>query len=85
MFKRIHYSGTEAFISEHQDGWRILLNLREANHNPMSITGYMARTAEMAKGLADNEIRKYGHVCNESCKAWEEFSDETPLRRQASL
>ena len=69
-FKRVHHTGTEAIVTEHTDGWRMQINLREPNHNPMTLSGYMAPTVERAKGVADKEIAKYGHVCTEACKDW---------------
>ena len=42
-FKRLHHSGTEALISEHPDrGWRVQINLQEANHTSMTIAGVFA-------------------------------------------
>ena len=69
-FKRIHHTGTEAIVTEHAEGWRMQINLREPGRNPMTMTGYMAPTVEWAKAVADKEIAKYGHVCNEACKDW---------------
>jgi len=80
--KRVHSPGTEVEISPHTDGWRIQIDLREANHNPATITGYMAPTLERAKEVADQEISKYGHVCNEACKDWVEVP-EVPHPRQS--
>ena len=79
-FKRLHHSGTEALISEHPDrGWRVQINLREVNHTPMTITGYLQPTALSAKVFADQEVAKYGHVCNTDCGGWKESYHETPL------
>ena len=72
--KRVHASGTEVFLRQCEDGWRMNIDLREANHNPMTISGYLIRTVEQAKVLADQELQKHGHVCNGSCKDWIEFS-----------
>jgi hypothetical protein len=68
-FKRVHHTGSEA-VTEHADGWRIQINLREPGRNPMTMTGYLAPTIESAKAVADKEIAKYGHVCNEACMGW---------------
>ena len=54
------------------------IDLREANHKPMTITGYFAPTVELAKEIADKELRKYGHVCDGSCKDWIEFLSTLP-------
>lgn len=67
--KRTHESGTNVELTHQGDYWRIHINLREANHNPMTITGYMARTLEDAKKRADQEILKY-HTCNGQCQDW---------------
>jgi hypothetical protein len=69
-FKRRHDTGTEAVITEHADCWRIQINLREPNHNPMTLAGYRAPTGDKAKELADREISSHGHVCNGSCQDW---------------
>lgn len=61
-FKRIHHTGTEASVTEHTDGWRMQINLREPGRNPMTMTGHMALTVELAKAVADKEIMKYGRV-----------------------
>jgi hypothetical protein len=66
-FKRVHHTGTEAVVTQHADGWRMQVNLREPGLNPMTIAGYMA-TVERAKEVADKETAKYGHVCTEACK-----------------
>ena len=71
--KRVHDTGTQVLLRLFEDGWRMNIDLREANHNPMTITGYLVPTVEQAKLLADQELRKYGHVCNGSCKDWIEF------------
>ena len=64
-FKRLHHSGTEALISKHPDrGWRVQINLREANDPPMTITAICSRLPNSAKELADQEVAKYGHVCS---------------------
>ena len=71
--KRVHASGTEVFLRQYEDGWRMNIDLREANHNPMTITGYLVPTIEQAKVFVDQELRKHGHVCNGSCKDWISF------------
>jgi hypothetical protein len=53
------------------------IDLQETNHNPMTITGYFVPTVAGAKALADQELQKYGHVCNESCRDWIESSPVT--------
>jgi hypothetical protein len=55
------------------DGWRINLNLREVDHTPLMIAGYLQPTLEKAKRLAEREILKYGHVCTAACKDWVEI------------
>jgi hypothetical protein len=55
-FKRVHNTGTNAEITQHSDVWRIQLKLREPNHNPMTITGYVAHSLALAEKLADKEI-----------------------------
>jgi hypothetical protein len=69
-FKRIHDTGTETLILQDSDGWRVQINLREANRNPGTIAGYLTTNVESAKEVADREILKYGHVCSGSCKDW---------------
>ena len=69
--RRAHSTGTEAILSQNDDGWRVRINLREPNHKPTTIMGYLVPTLEMAKARADKEILKYGHVCDKSCKDWE--------------
>jgi hypothetical protein len=71
-FKRVHHTGTSAVVTEHDDGWRMQVNLREPGRNPMTLTGYMAPTVERAKEVADKEVLKYGHVCTEACMDWVE-------------
>jgi hypothetical protein len=78
-FKRIHDSGTETLLSQYPDGgWRIQINLREVNHTPVTITGYLAPTLTVAQELADYQILKHGHVCNGSCREWVEFLSAEP-------
>ena len=40
-FKRLHNTGTQTILSQSADGWRINIDLREANHNAMTIVGYL--------------------------------------------
>lgn len=70
QFRRVHDSGTDTLVTQDEKGWRIQLNLREPNHNPMTITGYLVPTIERAKTIADMEVSKAGHVCNGSCQNW---------------
>jgi hypothetical protein len=70
VFKRVHETGTEALLSQHPDGWRIQINLREPDH---TVAGLKAPSVELARELADKEILKHGHRCNGFCKGWEEF------------
>ena len=51
-FKRVHNTGTQTILSESADGWRINIDLREANHNAMTIVGYLLPTFEKAKQRA---------------------------------
>ena len=37
QLKRVHDSGTKP-LRQCEDGWRINIDLREPNHNPMTIT-----------------------------------------------
>ena len=67
-FKRIHHTGTEPIVTEHTDGCRMQIKLREPKRNPMTLAGYMPPTVELAKEIADKEVAKYGHVCIEACK-----------------
>jgi hypothetical protein len=55
-FKRVHNTGTEAIVTEHTDEWRMQINVREPGRNPMTMTGYMAPTVELAKEIADKEV-----------------------------
>ena len=73
-FKRVHNTGTQTILSQSAEGWRINIDLREGNHNPLTIVGYLLPTLEKAKHLADHEILKHGHVCTADCKEWEEFA-----------
>ena len=50
------------------------IDLREVNHNPLTIVGYLQPTLEKAKQLADKEILSHGHVCSAACKAWKGVS-----------
>jgi hypothetical protein len=81
-FKRVHHTGTEAVVTEYLDGWPIQIYLRETktNHNPMTITGYLTPTVERAHEIADQEILKYGHLCNEACKDWVEVPLIVPFQ-----
>jgi hypothetical protein len=65
-----HDIGTLAVLRQHEDGWRISIHIREAKHNPLTISGYFAATLEKAKQLAGSEILKHGHVCSAACKGW---------------
>jgi hypothetical protein len=72
-FRRVHQTGSQAILSQSADGWRISIDLRETDHNAVTIVGYLQPTLETAKQLADKEILKHGHVCSTDCKEWEEF------------
>ena len=74
-FKRVHSTGMEALISQHPDAdaWRIQINFREPHHSPMTVVGYLAKTVNIAKTIADQEILKLGHVCNAACKDWRQI------------
>jgi len=70
---RLHSTGTQTTIRLHSDGcWRVNIDLREANHPTQTIVGYLSPTLEKAKELADTEVSRYGHVCNGSCKEWQD-------------
>ena len=68
---RVHDTGTRAVIRHHAEGWRINLDIKEANQQPVTIVGYLSPTEEKAKELAGIEVRRYGHRCNAACKNWE--------------
>ena len=72
-FKRVHNSGTVEILNEHGDGWHIRFELREVNQLPTTIVGFCAPTLEKAKQLADRELLRCGHVCNETCQSWVQF------------
>ena len=72
---RVHHSGTRAVTRQHPDGWRITIKLRETGHGPATIVAYLLPNVDEAKKRADQELAKYGHVCNEVCKGWEESSE----------
>jgi len=78
--KRIHNTGTQTVLSQSVDGWRVNIDLREANHNPVTIVGYLLPTLEEAKQLADQEIVKHGHVCGA-----EYLIDQSPFRKYAEI
>jgi hypothetical protein len=69
----MHNTGTQTTLSQSADGWRISIDLREANHNAMTIVGFLLPTLEKAKERADGELLRHGHVCGADCKQWEEF------------
>ena len=71
-FKRIHHTGTQTTISQVEDGWRVNIDLRQPNQDPVTIVGYLVPTIALAKALADKEVARYGHTCDESCKDWVE-------------
>ena len=71
-FKRVHDSGTDAWITQNGNGWRVQINLRELNRNPKTITGYLAPTIDQARAIADKEVSQYGHVCNGACLDWQQ-------------
>ena len=56
--RRVHDTGTQVLLRQCEDGWHINIDLREPNHNPMTITGYLVPTVERAKELADKEASK---------------------------
>ena len=53
--RRVHDSGTEALITQQQNGWQIQINLREPNRNPTTVTGFLVPTVERAKHVANSE------------------------------
>jgi hypothetical protein len=78
-FKRVHDTGTETVISEHQDVWRIQIYLNEPNHIPTTVVGYLAKTVELAKTIADQEVLRLGHVCNAACKDWRQVQPKASI------
>jgi hypothetical protein len=78
-FKRVHESGTEALITEHEKSWSIQINFKEANQAPATIAFYLILTIERAKKLANKEVSSRGHICNGSCPDWVEFWTQEPL------
>ena len=73
--RRVHSTGTSAELTQHTDGWRMQISLKEPNHSPVTITSCMAPSVErveQAKEVAESEIAKHGHVCTEACKDWVE-------------
>ena len=73
MFKfiRVHFTGTEAILTQSAAGWRIQINLKEPDRNPMTIVATVP-TFELAQRVSDKEVFRYGHVCNGSCTGWEQ-------------
>ena len=53
------------------NAWRVHIRLQEPNRSPVKIA-FQQPSLELAKGFADREILKFGHVCNASCKDWVE-------------
>jgi len=68
--KRVHETGTEVVLTQHNHVWRIQINLKEPNQHQATITAYMERSLSLAKQLADKEVSKYGHRCNKACSDW---------------
>jgi len=67
-FRRLHSRGPEAFVREWV-GWHVHIDLGE-EHQFRAIDGFLDSSPERAKHLADREILKHGHVCNDSCNDW---------------
>ena len=84
-FRRVHDTGTEALISEHQDLWRIQISLNEPHHIPMTVGGYLAKTVDLAKTIADQEILRLGHVCKAACNEVEADPTEAFLSPSKSI
>jgi hypothetical protein len=70
---RVHCTDTEAIVTQHSDGWRMQINFREPNHNPVTITGYLFPSVDRTNQIADNEVSRYGHVCTGGCQDWVEL------------
>ena len=49
--KRPHADGMQAVLKQCVDGWRVEINIKQANRNLM-ITGSAVKTTELAKTLA---------------------------------
>ena len=49
--RSVHDSGTEALITQQQNGWQIQINLREPNRNPTTVTGFLVPTVERLNTL----------------------------------
>lgn len=71
--RRIHHSGTEALISQYADGWHLRIDLKEPGHSAMTLVGFLSPTIEQSKNLADQELRRHGHLCDASCQEWKQF------------
>ena len=77
--KRVHDTGTEALITEHLNAWRIQINLNEPHDVCRTLVGYLAKTLDLAKTIADQEILRLGHVCNAACKDWRQIQPKTSI------
>jgi len=55
-FERIQSTGTEAQLNQHASaGWCIQINLRQGDHDPLTITGCLGPTVEQAK-VVDEDV-----------------------------
>ena len=67
---RVHETGTEVVLTQHNHIWRIQINLREPNQFQTTITAYVERSLSLAKQLADKEVLGHGHMCTKACNDW---------------
>jgi len=68
--RRVHKTGTEVVLTQHNHIWRIQINLREPTQHQTTITAYVERSLSLAKQLADKEVLKHGHTCTKACNDW---------------
>jgi hypothetical protein len=71
QLRRTH-TGIDCSISEeHPKKWTISINYHLSGQSPYLAHIFRETTVDEVKSIADNEVQKSGHVCDENCKDWE--------------
>ena len=84
MFTRKHHSGSDAVIKHEQDGWHLTVHVRELDCQSWTLDCYLLPNLGSAKRIADRQLFKYGHSCNQRCTRWEVRREVIPVAPRRS-
>ena len=68
---RRNHTGIECSIYKKSPKWTISIKYHLSGQSPYSALIVREVTLDEVKSIADHEVQKSGHVCDENCKDWE--------------